>query len=234
MSVLEGWQLSRRTRRRATWQVTACGSLAALLLLLLSTISLTTGDYPIPVSDVLRTLLGLPSPADLIVRELRLPRVLTAMLVGAAFGLSGAMFQAVIRNPLASPDLIGVTAGASAGAVAAITIGGLSAVLVPSFALLEGGIAAVLVYLLAHRGGLELHRLVVVGIALGGTGFAAGALSSLTSFLLVKAEITNAQQATVWLTGSLHGRTYDHAMVPLVALALALPLVPGVPPYSVR
>jgi iron complex transport system permease protein len=202
-----------------------CGAMAVLIAAT-AVFSLATGDYPLAAGEVLRSLVGLPSSADLIVHELRLPRVVTGILTGAAFGLSGALFQAVVRNPLASPDLIGVSAGASVGAVAAITLGGLGVVLVPALALGGGAVAAVLVYVLAYRRGLDLHRLVVVGIALGGTGFAAGALTSVTSLLLVKAEISNAQQATVWLTGSLHGRTYDQAMAPLVALALAVPLLP--------
>lgn len=198
----------------------------AVLLLAAVTMALSVGSYPVPLGDVLRSLVWLPSPADLIVRELRMPRVATGVLAGAAFGLSGALFQAVIRNPLASPDLIGVTSGAGVGAVLALTIGGVSATLVPLLALAGGLLSAVAVYLLSTRGGLDLHRLVVVGIALGGTGFAAGALTSGTSLLLIRADISDAQQATVWLTGSLHGSTWDRAVVPLVALLLALPLLP--------
>jgi iron complex transport system permease protein len=197
-----------------------------LVLASLVTVSVSVGDYPLPLTDVLRSLVGLPSPAELIVLELRLPRVVAGVLAGAAFGLSGALFQAVVRNPLASPDLIGVTSGASAGAVLTITVAGVGAVMAPMLALVGGSCAAALVYALAHRGGVRLNRLVVVGIALGGTGFAAGALSSLTSLLLIEAEVTNAQQATVWLTGSLHGRTYEQAAVPLLALLVALPLLP--------
>jgi iron complex transport system permease protein len=225
MTAAAGTVPARRAGRRACRPLVLCGAMAVMTVATAG-LSLTTGDYPLAVGEVLRSLVGLPSPADLIVHELRLPRVVTGVLAGAAFGLSGALFQSVIRNPLASPDLIGVSAGASVGAVAAITLGGVGAVLVPTLALLGGAVAAALVYGLAYRGGLELHRLVVVGIALGGTGFAAGALTSLTSLLLVRAEITNAQQATVWLIGSLHGRTYDQALAPLLALAVALPLLP--------
>ena len=214
------------TRRRSAGRRTAVYLGLAALLVLLTTVSVSIGEYPLPLSDVLRSLLGLPSPADLVVQQLRLPRVLTGLLAGAAFGLAGALFQATVRNPLASPDLIGVTAGASVGAVSAITVAGSSAVLAPIFALIGGAIAAAAVYLLSYRHGVQLHRLVVVGIALGGTGFAAGALSSATSLLLIKAEVTNAQQATIWLTGSLHGRTYEHALAPLVALVVALPCLP--------
>jgi iron complex transport system permease protein len=210
-----------RLRRQALVVVV----LATLLLAAMS-VALSVGSYPVPLGEVLRSLVGLPSPADLIVLELRLPRVATGVLAGAAFGLSGALFQAVIRNPLASPDLIGVTSGASVGAVLALTLGGLSSTLVPLLALTGGVAAGAAVYLLANRGGVDLHRLVVVGIALGGTGFAAGALTSGTSLLLIEADISDAQSATVWLTGSLHGSTWERAVVPLVALLAALPLLP--------
>lgn len=225
MTLTRAWQPTGRARRGAPRPHLVCGALAVLIIAV-ATASVASGDYPLALPEVLRSLVGLPSSADLVVQELRLPRVVTGILAGAAFGLSGALFQSVIRNPLASPDLIGVSAGASVGAVAAITLGGLGAVLVPSLALVGGAAAAILVYVVAYRRGLALHRLVVVGIALGGTGFAAGALTSLTSLLVIRADITNAQQATVWLTGSLHGRTYEQAVAPLVALVIALPLLP--------
>jgi iron complex transport system permease protein len=205
----------------------SCGVLATLLIAVTS-VAVSVGEYPLPLSEVLKSLVGLPSSADLVVHQLRLPRVVTGLVAGAAFGLSGALFQATVRNPLASPDLIGVTAGASVGAVGALTLAGVGAVLAPLAALAGGAVAATAVYLLSYRGGVQLHRLVVVGIALGGTGFAAGALSSATSLMLIKADVANAQQATVWLTGSLHGRTYDHALAPLAALAVAVPLLPMV------
>ena len=213
-------------RRRSGRRQAAIYLGLGVLLVVLTAVAVSIGEYPLPLSDVLRSLVGLPSPADLVVQQLRLPRVVTGLLAGAAFGLAGALFQATVRNPLASPDLIGVTAGASVGAVTAITMAGSSAVLAPAFALVGGAVAAAAVYLLSYRHGVRLHRLVVVGIALGGTGFAAGALSSATSLLLIKADVTNAQQATIWLTGSLHGRTYDHALAPLIALVVALPFLP--------
>jgi iron complex transport system permease protein len=205
--------------------VAVCGVLAALLVLT-SIFALSVGEFPLPLPEVLRALVGLPSSAELIVLELRLPRVLTGIAAGAALGLAGAIFQAVIRNPLASPDLIGVTAGGSLGAVAAITLAGISAVWVPVLALVGAAVAGTLVYVLAWRRGIALSRLVVIGIALGGTGFAAGALNSLTSLLVAKADITDAQEATVWLTGSLHGRDLDMAVPPALALLVALPLAP--------
>jgi iron complex transport system permease protein len=231
MSVVESVRPSPRRgasyRRRYGPRTIAVYVLLTVLLLLATTVSLGIGDYPLPFTEVLRSLVGLPSPAELIVEELRLPRVLTGIAAGAALGLAGALFQAVVRNPLASPDLVGVTAGAGVGAVAAITLAGIGAVWVPVLALVSGAATALLIYLLAWRRGLQLTRLVVIGIALGGTGFAAGALNGLTSLLVAKADINDAQEATVWLTGSLHGADMDMAAAPLLALAVAIPLLPA-------
>ncbi|MFJ4421347.1 FecCD family ABC transporter permease [Streptomyces bobili] len=188
--------------------------------------SVSLGTYAIPVGDVLGALLGTGSgDADLIVHQLRLPRALTALLVGAAFGVAGAVYQAVTRNPLASPDLIGISAGAGAGAVAAIVIGGVTAAgagtfgAVP-FGALAGALAtAALIYVLAWHGGtITGYRFVLVGIA------ANGALAALTRWMLARADIDQASRAMVWLTGSLNGRGYDHVRWAGLALLLLVPL----------
>lgn len=185
--------------------------------------SVSVGDYPISVVDVVPAMFGWSTPdAELVVQRLRLPRALTAALVGLAFGLSGAIFQALARNPLASPDIIGITAGASTTAVFLIVVAG-SAGLVLSFGALVGAFStAVVVYLLAFKRGLSAYRLILVGIGV------AAFLSAVTSYLLTRAEIYDAQRAVVWLTGSLNGRTWDHvgplawSMVLLVPMTLAL------------
>lgn len=196
--------------------------------------SVSLGTYAIPVGDVLGAILGTGTDsgsgdADLIVHQLRLPRALTALLVGAAFGVAGAVYQAVTRNPLASPDLIGISAGAGAGAVGAILIGGVTAAGAGSFAAVPFGalagalVTAAVIYVLAYRGGTVTgYRFVLVGIA------ANGALAALTRWMLARADIDQASRAMVWLTGSLNGRGYDHvrwaglALLVLVPLTLAL------------
>jgi iron complex transport system permease protein len=200
---------------------------AGVVLLLLTAVaaslvclSVAVGEFGLPLSDVVRALTGRADPATtLIVRDLRLPRSVTAVLVGMAFGLSGAIFQALVRNPLASPDIVGVTAGASAGAVLMIVAGG-GALSVPAGAVAGGFAATVAVYLLAYRGGLSGNRLVLVGIGI------AAVLASVTGYLLTRAEIFDAQRAFVWLTGSLNGRGWEHvrpvAVVLVVLLGVAL------------
>ncbi|MQA94530.1 MAG: iron chelate uptake ABC transporter family permease subunit [Streptosporangiales bacterium] len=189
-------------------------------------ISLSIGTFAIPPRDIVGALFGYGSgAADLIVYQLRLPRVLTALLVGAAFGLAGAIFQAVTRNPLASPDLIGISAGAGSGAVGAILIGGVTSAGAGTFAAVPlGGLIGALatataIYLLAFRdGSITGYRFVLVGIA------ANGALVALTRWMLTRADIDQASRAMVWLTGSLNGRDYEHVRWAGLALLLLVPL----------
>lgn len=182
-------------------------------------VSVSVGDFPIPLADVVPAIVGLGNPdSDFIIRTLRLPRALTGALVGAAFGLSGAIFQSLARNALASPDVIGITAGASAAAVAIIVWVGGSSTVVAGGALAGALVTAAAIYLLAYRRGVVGYRLVLVGIGV------AALLSALTSYLLTRAEIFQAQRATVWLTGSLNGRSWDHVRPVAVALVLLLPV----------
>jgi iron complex transport system permease protein len=186
-------------------------------------LSISIGDFRVPLADVVPAVLGAGDPAArFIVGELRLPRALAAVLVGAAFGLSGALFQTLARNPLASPDFIGVTSGASLAAVFGIVVlhAGGSTVVVAAFV---GALtSAAAIYLLAWKRGLSSYRLVLVGIGV------AAAVDAGTAYLLSRARIYDVQSAVVWLTGSLNGRTWADirplalAMLVLVPVTLAL------------
>lgn len=196
------------------------------LLVLVAAVNIGRGEFPISVGDVLGSLVGGGDRAQrFIVLQLRLPRTLTGLLVGAALGMAGAITQAITRNPLASPDLLGVTGAAGTAAVAVIAFGGGSGVVVgalaevglPLAALLGGLLAAVLVYGLAYRRGVVSDRLVLVGVGVNAVAVA------ITSWLLVVANINQATQATVWLTGSLDGRDWAHVVPVAVALALLMP-----------
>lgn len=219
----------RYRRMSGVWRprmllVTALG---AGLVLLAAALNIGRGDFPISVGEVLAVLFGGGDRSQqFIVLQLRLPRSLTAVLVGAALGLSGAITQTVARNPLASPDILGVTAGASAAAVGLIVLGGSSATVaavgdtvgLPLAALLGGVLAAALVYALAWRRGIEGYRLVLVGVGVSAVG------TALTNWLLTRAEITDAARATVWLTGSLNARGWEHVVPVGVALAVLVPV----------
>ncbi len=155
-------------------------------------------------------------------RELRLPRVLCAMLVGVALGVSGAVFQSLTRNPLGSPDIVGFPQGATVGALIVITILAGSGLAVTVGALTGGAVTALAVYVLAFkRGGTSGFRLVLIGIAISYL------LISITDYLLARARIEEAQEATRWLLGSLNGRTWED-VVPL-ALSLAVFIAVGDP-----
>jgi iron complex transport system permease protein len=181
--------------------------------------SLAVGDFPVPFADVVTILLGGDVPAsDFIVRDLRLPRALVGVLVGAAFGVSGAVFQRLTRNPLASPDLIGINAGAAAAAVFVIVVSHGSGAQVTTGALAGAGLTALAIYGLAYRHGVSGYRLVLVGI-----GFHAG-LTSLTQYLLTRAEIHDAQRGAVWLTGSLNGRGWEDVRPVAVAVGVLVPV----------
>jgi iron-siderophore transport system permease protein len=203
----------------------------AVLLFLLVAVDLSVGDFPIPVAEVLRTLLGGGDAGQrFVVMELRLPQTMVAVAVGAALGLAGALTQTLARNPLASPDILGITEGAAFAAVAAIVVTGgsgyggglvsgrLQELGLPLAAFGGAITTAVLLYLLSWRRGLDMQRLVLVGIGLGAT------LTAGTSYLLVHARIQDAASAQVWLSGSLTARGWEHVRPVLLALAVLAPL----------
>lgn len=200
-------------------------SVVLVLVLGLLVLQLVTGDYPLSPSRVVATLQGRGTAGEeFIVYTLRLPRELTAVLAGAAFGASGAVYQSITRNPLGSPDIIGFTYGAAFAAVLAIVVLGQSDVGVTLSAVLGGLAVAALVYVLAYRGGVTGYRLILVGIGISSV------LASFISYLLKRAEIIYAQEAYVWLTGSLNGRTWTDVQIGLVGVLLVVPVLVGLGP----
>ncbi|MEU2356809.1 FecCD family ABC transporter permease [Streptomyces misionensis] len=179
-----------------------------------------TGDAKIPAADVLRTLAGHGTAyQDFIVRELRLPRVLVGLLVGASLGLGGALFQSVSRNPLGSPDVLGLSQGATAGALVVIVLMSGSAAAVTAGALAGGLLTGLAIYLLAWRQGVHGYRLVLVGIGVSAV------LTAVNGYLLTKADMVDAARAVVWMTGSLNGRDWDQVWPLLALCAVLVPLV---------
>lgn len=192
-------------------------SVLSLLAAVVGCVAVGVGDYAVPLPEVLRALAGQGPPADvLVVREFRLPRILVGLAAGAAFGLAGALTSSVVGNPLATPDVVGVTAGASTAAVGVLLAGW--PLPLPLAALGGGLVVAVVVGALSWRDGFAGPRLVLVGIGIG------AAAAAITSYLLVRAEITDAQRAVLWLTGSLNGRGWDHVGPVLGAVLITVPL----------
>ncbi|HET6859100.1 MAG TPA: iron chelate uptake ABC transporter family permease subunit [Streptomyces sp.] len=191
---------------------------AAVLAVLLAAVCvayLCVGESTVPPAEVIKVILGRESPDTLVVGTLRLPRMVVGLLVGAAFGVAGALIQTVARNPLASPDIIGISQGASALTVGAMTFGVTSYTVLPYLSVIGGVLAAALVYAFAWRGGLHATRFVLIGI-----GFAI-ALRSVTHLFLTKGDYLVAQQAQIWMTGSLNGRGWEEA-APLGWVLVAL------------
>ncbi|MGK5684204.1 FecCD family ABC transporter permease [Actinoplanes sp. URMC 104] len=205
----------RRTRRRFL----VIGVLAALVAAAYA-VSLMVGETFYPPRDVLDVILGETVPgASFTVGELRLPRASLAALAGFCFGLGGVTFQTMLRNPLASPDVIGITSGASAAAAFAIVVLGLGEAGVSAFAIAAGLGVAVIVYLLSFRDGVAGTRLILIGIGI------AAMLDSATAYVLSQAAQWDLQQAQRWLTGSLNGATWGEVVPVLLALALLGPLL---------
>lgn len=199
----------------------AIGALAALAL------HIALGGSTIPLPDVLASLLGQADPrTDLAVRGFRLPRATAALVAGAALGMSGAMTQTLARNPLASPDILGVTAGASFGAVAVLVLaehggsggasGATATVAMPLAAIIGGILAGAATTALGWRRSGDITRVVLVGVGISWLG------SSLTTWLLTLGDVTNAAIAVTWMTGSLNGREWGALLPALIACTALL------------
>jgi iron complex transport system permease protein len=194
------------------------GSIITLALVALALVSLALGDYPLSIPEVVAAIVSDQGFASTIVLEWRMPRVAAAIIFGAALGASGALFQTLTRNPLGSPDIIGFSTGAYTGAIIALTVLG-SGVVTVSIGALAGGLAtALVVYLLAWRGGVQGFRLIVVGIAI------TALLTSVNTFLLLRAQVEVAMAASIWGAGSLSLVDWTEAItafIPLGVLAVA-------------
>ncbi|MFF9606774.1 FecCD family ABC transporter permease [Streptomyces sp. NPDC014684] len=199
-------------------------SLVVVALLLLAACAagvalIGTGDARIPAADVLRTLAGDGTAyQDFIVNELRLPRVLVGLLVGASLGLGGALFQAVSRNPLGSPDVLGLSQGSTAGALVVIVLMSGSAAQVTAGALIGGLVTGFAIYLLAWKQGVHGYRLVLVGIGVSAV------VTAVNGYLLTKADLVDATRAVVWMTGSLNGRDWEQVWPLLWLCAVLVPV----------
>ncbi|WP_425483134.1 FecCD family ABC transporter permease [Glutamicibacter mishrai] len=195
-------------------------AILGLLVLAVVIASLCLGQTNYSPAQVWQVILGHKVPgASFTVGTLRLPRTAIALVAGLSFGLAGVSFQTLLRNPLASPDVIGISTGASAAAAFAIVILSLSGTVVSVFAIVAGLLIATLIYLLSYKGGAAGTRLILVGIGV------AAMLESLISWVLTQAGQWDLQEATRWLTGSLNGSTWAETLPALIALGILGPLL---------
>lgn len=195
--------------------------LLAALAVLLGVLLLGIGSLSLTPGQVLSSLLGSTdgSTAQRIVCRVRLPRVLTAMLVGALLGMAGSIFQSISRNALGSPDIIGFTTGAASGAIVQIILFDAGPLATSLAAVAAGMLTATAVFVLAMRGrSTGGYRLVLVGIGVGAM------LSGLNTVLLVSGDLDQVMTAQLWLAGSLNTRTWSHVTPAALGLLLIAPL----------
>ena len=190
----------------------------SVVLLVVVIVALCVGGTYVTAADVLATLTGAETGYERLINVLRLPRTLLAVAAGAAFGLAGALIQSVARNPLASPDIIGVTQGAGLAATIALTAGLGFGVLAP-LSLAGGLLAAVLVIWVGSKHGLAAQRFVLAGIAI------AVIIKSFTQIIMLAAPAIDAQRAQIWLVGTFAGRGWDEIAMIGAALLIALPFL---------
>lgn len=203
----------RRARQRRRTLVTAALAIAILAVFAVTTMVGNTFYGP---GEVLRVMFGQTVPgASFTVGELRLPRATLGLLTGLAFGMAGVTFQTMLRNPLASPDIIGISSGAGAAAVFAIIVLGAGGGVVSLMAVAGALVTALAIYLLSNKGGFAGTRLILIGIGV------AAMLDSVVTYLLSRAPAWDLQTAMRWLTGSLNSASWD-AVAPLAAACLVL------------
>ena len=213
-------QRLRGARNQRSKQRRIIIAVLSLLVLAMIVLSLCLGQTNYSPAQVWQVIQGHKVPgASFTVGTLRLPRTAIALIAGLSFGLAGASFQTLLRNPLASPDVIGISTGASAAAAFAIVILSLSGTVVSVFAIVAGLLIATLIYLLAYKGGAAGTRLILVGIGV------AAMLESLISWVLTQAGQWDLQEATRWLTGSLNGSSWGETMPALIALCVLGPVL---------
>ncbi|WP_062078036.1 FecCD family ABC transporter permease [Demequina globuliformis] len=218
MKILRIGALGITTHRRTF----AVGLIFLAVLTAVFIFALTMGKADITVLDSLKAVVGIPvgAPGDFIVGQVRAPRALTAILVGATLGLSGAILQSLTRNALASPDFIGITMGAGTGAVLTMSLVSATSLWITAAGATVGAlITAGLILALSWRRGIVPLRLILAGI---GIGFVA---QSTTQYLLTRMDVHDAGTALGWLVGSVTGRTWTHVTVAATVLAVLLPIV---------
>ncbi len=200
--------------------------LSCLLLMLVSlavaVISLRSGAVTLDFTQVFNALTGsAPRNITMVVTEWRLPRVIMALLVGAALGISGAIFQSLMRNPLGSPDVMGFNTGAWSGVLVAMVLFGQHLTAITLAAMAGGILTSLIVWALAWRDGIETFRLIIIGIGMRAM------LMAFNTWLLLQASLETSLSAGLWFAGSLNGLTWAKTLpaAPLILLMFVCALL---------
>ncbi len=218
MFLLRLGTLSLRWRVRS---LIACALLLAIVLWL-AALLIATGTLSFTPGEVIASLVGRSTDpmTQRVITLVRIPRALTAILVGGALGMAGAIFQSISRNALGSPDIIGFTTGAATGAIMQIILYNAGPVQTSAAAVICGVATAAVVFLLSLHGRTSGgYRLVLVGIGVGAT------LSGVNTVVLVMGDLDQTASAQLWLAGSLDTRSWSHVIPAAVGFALIIPVV---------
>jgi ferric hydroxamate transport system permease protein len=208
------------TRLRGRVAFVTVTAVLAVMLAGALVLAILAGDTWVLLGDVVNWLTGRSGRAVTFVLDQRLPRVGAAALAGAALAVAGTAVQAVCRNPLAEPGLLGITGGAGVGAILVITLAPTVGIWWLTAAAAASAVAAfALVYLISWRGGLSSDRLVLVGIGVWSGG------TALITFIIIYTDPWNLALALTWLSGSTYGRTLPQLIPVVLALLLVTPLV---------
>ncbi|MDR6971133.1 iron chelate uptake ABC transporter family permease subunit [Leifsonia shinshuensis] len=208
----------RADRRAGRSRIVRVSVVLAVAVVVVAAVSLTLGAASVAPLDVLAALVGRADRlTSFVILDLRLPRLVAGALVGACLGLSGALIQSVARNPLASPDIIGITAGASATGSIALIWFGLTGLALSGIVLAGTLAAAAVIYALAWRRGVSGYRFVLIGIGIA--AFCGG----IVSYVLTRGDISDVQQALVWITGSLNSVDPSALLVLAVGTVVLVP-----------
>jgi len=208
-------QWSVRVERRSA----VVGAVLTVIVIGLWLVALWPGAAVMTPGAVLSTLAGHGSISDeAIVYDWQMPRALTAIGVGVALGMAGAIFQSVTRNPLGSPEILGFTTGSASGALLSLTVLGPLALPTWLGALAGGVLSAAVIYLASYHHGLRPSRLILVGIGVGAI------LLALNSLMISRADFYDARSAANWLIGTLDGRGWNHVVPVAVAVLVLVPL----------
>lgn len=209
--------LRPRSRRRFVIVVV----IAVAVVIAAAVLGLLAGSLWLQLGDVVLWMRGIAPELIRQALDDRAPRVAAAVLAGAGLGLAGTVVQGTVRNPLAEPGILGISAGAGLGAVVVVTLTEGSRPLLVTMAVIAGLITFALIAALAWRGGLLPDRFVLVGI-----GFGYG-LHALTTYLLLRADPWNTPRILTWLSGTTYGREFADVAPIAIALVVAVPVLAG-------
>ncbi len=205
-------------KRKRRWVFVT--SLLAILAVVLCCAMLLLGNTIYPANVVIRSLMGEEiAGANFAVNTIRLPRMITGLFAGFAFGVAGYIFQTILRNPLANPNILGITSGSSAAAVFCITVLHLSNTAISIAAVMAGLIIVIVMYFLSRGRSFSIGRLIIIGIGMQAM------LDAVISYLMLKSAQQDIAGVLRWLSGSLNGSKMSEVLPLIIIVAVCTPIM---------